>query len=80
MNPGKEIIGLYHVDKLYPPRQSALRNVDFVVQPGEFVFVAGASGAGKSTLLKLLFAQERCSRGQVFVGGRDVSTLSLIHI
>ncbi len=76
MNSQKEIIGLYHVDKLYPPKQSALRNIDFMVQPGEFVFVAGASGAGKSTLLKLLFAQERCSRGEVFVGGRDVSKLS----
>jgi cell division transport system ATP-binding protein len=76
VNSQKEIIGLYHVDKLYPPKQSALRNIDFMVQPGEFVFVAGASGAGKSTLLKLLFAQERCSRGEVFVGGRDVSKLS----
>jgi len=72
----KEIIGLNHVDKVYPPNQMALRNIDFQVLPGEFVFIAGASGAGKSSLLKLLFAQEKPTRGEVFIGGREVSRLT----
>ena len=71
----ENIIRLVHVDKVYPPNQTALRNIDFSVNCGEFVFIAGASGAGKSTLLKLLFAQERVSRGQVVIGGQDLDKL-----
>ena len=71
-----EIINLHHVDKVYPPNQAALRGIDFKVQRGEFVFVAGSSGAGKSTLLKLLFAQERATRGQVIVGGRNLTSVT----
>lgn len=73
---GREIINLYHVDKVYPPNQTALRGIDFKVSQGEFIFIAGASGAGKSTLLKLLFAQERATRGQVLVGGRNLSSIT----
>ncbi len=71
-----DIITFYHVDKVYPPNQTALRDIDFRVQPGEFIFIAGASGAGKSTLLKMLFAQERATRGQVVVGGRNLTSIS----
>ncbi len=70
-----EFIKFYHVDKVYPPNQAALRGIDFQVQAGEFIFIAGASGAGKSTLLKLLFAEEQASRGQVVVGGRNLNSI-----
>lgn len=72
----RDLITLFHVDKVYPPNQTALRNIDVKIDRGEFIFVAGASGAGKSTLLKLLFAEERASRGQVVVGGRNLVTIS----
>lgn len=71
-----QIVQFSHVDKIYPPKQVALRDLDFAVEEGEFLFIAGASGAGKSTLLKLIFAAERPSRGQVVVGGRNITTLS----
>lgn len=70
------IVDLEHVDKIYLPRQDALRDLSFQAKRGEFVFVAGASGAGKSTLLKLLFAEERATRGIVSIGNRDLSKLS----
>lgn len=73
---GKEIIGLYHVDKVYPPNQAALRDIDVHIDRGEFIFVTGASGAGKSSFLKLLFAEESATRGDVLVGGKNLHRIS----
>ena len=72
----RDIITLHHVDKVYPPNQMALRDIDVRIKRGEFVFIAGASGAGKSTLLKLFFAEEEATRGQVMVGGRNLETIT----
>lgn len=69
------MIHLHNVYKTYPPDQSALRAIDLQVNEGDFVFIAGASGAGKSTLLKLLFAAEHASKGEVVIGGRNISTI-----
>ncbi len=69
------MIHLHNVYKTYPPDQAALRAVDLQVKQGDFVFVAGASGAGKSTLLKMLFAAETPSKGEVVIGGRNISTI-----
>ena len=42
------------VTKIYEPDVRALRDVTFVIEKGEFVFVVGASGSGKSTIVRLL--------------------------
>lgn len=67
------MIRLHAVRKVYPPDQIALQGVDLTVQPGEFLFIAGASGAGKSTLLKLFYGAEFASSGQVVVAGRNLA-------
>src|SRR5947209_182950 len=48
-------------------RLVALRDIDLVVDPGEFVFLTGPSEAGKSTLLKLIHGDLRPTRGTVRV-------------
>ena len=48
-----------------------LEDVSMTVQKGEFVHLIGPSGAGKSTLLRLIYFDERPTRGRVAVEGRN---------
>jgi cell division transport system ATP-binding protein len=63
------------VTKVYEPDVLALRDVSFVIEKGEFVFVVGASGSGKSTLVRLLLKELEPTRGRILVGGRDLARL-----
>ncbi|MEX0930584.1 MAG: cell division ATP-binding protein FtsE [Candidatus Paceibacterota bacterium] len=64
-----------NVSKHYPDSSVALEDVTFSIEPEEFVSVVGHSGAGKTTLLKMLLAEEKPSKGKVFVGNTDVHAL-----
>jgi len=63
------------VSKIYEPNVEALKDVSFVIEKGEFVFVVGASGSGKSTLIRLLLKEIEPSEGRIMVGGRDLTRL-----
>ncbi len=54
----------------------ALAGVDFTIDQGEFVVIAGASGAGKSTILNILGGMDTCSSGRIYVDGTDISQFS----
>ncbi|MEW5908118.1 MAG: cell division ATP-binding protein FtsE [Patescibacteria group bacterium] len=60
------------VSKIYSNSLVALQDINFAIEPREFVSLVGQSGAGKTTLLKLLIAEERPSSGQVFFESQDV--------
>ena len=51
---------------------TAIRDVDFVVEPGQFCAVVGPTGCGKSTLLSLVSGLDKPSEGSVWVGGEQV--------
>jgi len=55
----------------------ALRGMDLVVQPGEFVGVVGRNGAGKSTLLKVISRVLTPTSGRVVVRGQVAPLLEL---
>jgi energy-coupling factor transporter ATP-binding protein EcfA2 len=77
---GDDMIEFDDVTITYPDAEApTLRNVDFVVPPGELCLVVGRTGSGKSTLLRAVnglvphFTGGRLS-GRVRVAGRDTRT------
>ncbi|ORT55943.1 amino acid ABC transporter ATP-binding protein [Streptomyces sp. CB03238] len=68
-----EIRGLY---KSFGDNE-VLRGIDLDVATGEVVCVIGPSGSGKSTLLRCVNLLEEPSKGQVFVGGTEVTDLDV---
>ncbi len=62
-----------NVSKRYDNGFEALSRINFLVEPGEMLFLTGHSGAGKSTLMKLIMQMERPSNGQITVDGHDLN-------
>ncbi|NUR58463.1 MAG: ABC transporter ATP-binding protein [Catenulispora sp.] len=55
---------------------TAIRDVTFTVEPGQFCAVVGPTGCGKSTTLSLVSGLDRPSEGTVAVGGRPVAGIT----
>src|SRR5438270_12494111 len=74
------MIHFYHVTKRFDAYSTALHDITFQVEKGEFVFLTGPSGAGKSTLLKLILRQIRPTEGQIVVNGRNLNAMKRSQI
>ncbi len=74
------MIHFYHVTKKFDRYSTALHDVTFHIEKGEFAFLTGASGAGKSTLLKLILRQIRPTDGQIVVNGRNLNAMKRNHL
>ena len=59
---------------------NALRGIDIEFDEGEFTAIAGPSGSGKSTLLHLIGCLDTATRGEIFIDGEEVSTLSYTEL
>ena len=55
---------------------SALDGASFHIEEGEFALIVGPSGAGKSTVLNILGGMDTSDRGEISVGGRDISAFT----
>lgn len=55
---------------------TALKNVNFSVEQGEYVAIMGESGSGKTTLLNILAALDRPTSGSVLLNGKEITRIS----
>ena len=70
-----DFIKFKDVTKQYKNGVTAIYDLNLTIQKGDFVFVIGSSGSGKSTLIKMLYREERPTKGKIMVGGLDVAKL-----
>ncbi len=68
------------VSKIYSDKTVALDNITFKIDPGEFISIVGHSGAGKTTLTKMLMAEEKPTKGKVFLESVNIHALPRKHI
>ncbi len=70
-----KLIKVEHAYKIYKNGTTAIADLSVTIDKGEFVFVIGSTGSGKSTFIKMLYREEKPTRGKVIVGGIDVAKL-----
>lgn len=70
-----ELIRVSKVEKTYPNGVVALHDIDLKIKKGEFCFIIGPSGCGKSTFIKMLYREEKPTKGEIIVGGLNVAKL-----
>jgi cell division transport system ATP-binding protein len=70
-----DFINIKNVMKQYKNGVTAVYDVNLTINKGEFVFIMGASGSGKSTLIKLLYREEKPSKGEITLAGTNVAKL-----
>ena len=80
-NPQKpdRIIGKIEFDHVwfaYDGKNYVLRDVSFVINPGEKVAFVGATGAGKSSILNLIGRYYDIQKGHIYIDGIDIRKLS----
>ncbi len=65
-----------HVWFAYDNENYVLRDVSFVIEPGERVAFVGATGAGKSSILNLIGRYYDIQKGNIYIDGVDIRRLS----
>ena len=67
-----------HLTFRYPDGESdVLRDVSFVIEPGESVGLVGKTGCGKTTIVDLILRMYNVPDGTIFIDGHDVNTVTI---
>ena len=69
------MIEMQNVYKKYPNGITAINGLSVRIESGEFVYVVGPSGAGKSTFIKMIYREEKATKGTIKVGDFDLMTI-----
>ena len=70
------VVNVKNLWKTYDGEKAVLKGVNLKVEPKEIVLIKGRSGSGKTTLLNLIGCIDAASKGNIFLNGCDISTLS----
>ena len=70
-----DLIRIKDVRKTYKTGTTAIYDMNLSIEKGEFVFIIGSTGCGKSTLIKMLYREEKPTKGQILIGGLNVGKI-----
>ena len=75
-----QILKVENISKVYGSKKNsnkytALRNISFELNQGDFIGVMGASGSGKTTLLNILGSLDKPTTGKFIMNGKEIGTL-----
>lgn len=59
---------------------SAVNNVSFTIEEGEFITVLGSSGCGKTTLLKMINRLYEPTNGKISIFGKDIKEIDVVNL
>lgn len=69
------MIEMKDVYKTYSNGVSAITGISVSIHPGEFVYIVGPSGAGKSTFIKMIYRQEKPSKGKIVINSMNLANM-----
>ena len=76
-----DIIKVEHLSYVYNPGMpnavTALDDVSFTVEEGDFVGIIGATGSGKSTILSLICRNYEFQKGEILIDGIDIRKIKI---
>ena len=75
INSKAATVSFRNVTKMFGSDITAIDNIDLEIEAGKLVTLLGPSGCGKTTTLRMIAGLEMATKGQIFIGDKDVTTL-----
>ena len=69
------MIEFKNVVKEYGSGVTGIKNANFCIKDGDFVFLVGSSGSGKSTLIKMMLKEIEPTKGDIVIDGKNITKL-----
>ncbi len=75
INSKAATVSFRNVTKIYGSDVTAIDNINLEIEAGKLVTLLGPSGCGKTTTLRMIAGLEMATKGQIFIGDKDVTML-----